>query len=303
MNKKVFQGIMPALVTPFDSEGKLKRKTVGELINWQLSKGVQGFYICGNTGEGPVLPEQTRMEMAEAAVEAVNGRGVVIDHVMAADFRQTVRLAKHAEKAGADAISSLTPTYFFGQNEDEIYEYYKALAGAVNIPLIAYVTPQMGAVRLPALAERLLKIDNIIGFKFTRPSYFELFSLTQVHGGNINVLNGPDETLLCGLVMGADGGIGSTYNLMAEGFVSLYENFRAGRWEAAQRDQYAINRVIEVLLRHDALNCEKFVLRLLGFDVGESAFPRRRYAPEEQSAIRSELAEAGFFAQFAKDRQ
>ena len=303
MNKKIFQGIMPALVTPFDRQGKLLRKTVEELTEWQLSKGVQGFYICGNTGEGTVLPEKTRMEMAEAVIDSVKGRGVVIDHVMAAHFQQTLRLAKHAEQAGAHAISSVAPTYFFKQSEDEIYEYYKALAEAVQIPLIAYVTPQMGEVNLPALAKRLLEIDNIIGFKFTRPSYFELFTLTQIHNGNINVLNGPDETLLCGLAMGADGGIGSTYNVMAEGFVSLYQNFRSGNWEAAQKDQFAISRVIEVMIRHDALNCGKLMLRMLGFDVGESAFPRKSYSPEEESAIQQELAEAGFFTHFAQDRQ
>lgn len=303
MNNKIFSGIMPALVTPFDEHENLIKHTVRELMDWQLSKGIQGFYICGNTGEGTILSTKTRMEMAETVMDNINGKGVIIDHIMASNFHETIVLAKHAEKVGVQAISALAPMYFFQHNEDELVNYYKEIAEAVSIPLLVYATPQINSVNLTNLIQRLMEVPNICGLKFTRPSYYELHKLTELNDGNINVINGPDEMLICGLLMGADGGIGSTYNLMAEGFVSLYNSFCQGDIKSAREMQFKINRVIDVMIKHDALNSGKFMLSELGFDIGYSAFPRKRFEDAEKEEILIELREAGFFRNFALDRQ
>lgn len=114
----------------------------------------------------------------------------------------------------------------------------------------------------------------------------------ELNGGDINVINGPDEMLICGLTMGADGGIGSTYNMMGPAFVKLYNAFTEGRFEDARQLQFRINRCIEIMLRHDG--CMKQVLSEGGIDVGKPAFPGRVYTREEMRGIMDELNRVGY---------
>ena len=148
MNKRIFKGTMPALLTPLDSNSKVITATVKPLIDWEISKGAAGFYVCGSTGEGPVLSGQQRRIMMEAAVEAVNGRVPVIAHVGAIDSNEAFDLARHAENTGVTAISSVAPNFYFQYSYSEVIEYYKRLAGCTNLPLILYAAPMMAGVEI-----------------------------------------------------------------------------------------------------------------------------------------------------------
>lgn len=291
-----FTGVMPALVTPFDAEGHVRRATVKSLMDWQLSAGMKGFYICGSTGEGPALMRSTRMEMAEAAVEAAGGRGAIIDHIGAPNILDTLALVRHATEIGVDALSSLAPTYSFRYNEDELVDYYRLISDNTDKPVLVYATEAMGVDSFPRLMSRLIEIPNVIGVKFTIHDYFEMRKTREVNCGDINLINGPDETLLCGLVMGADGGIGTTYNVMPEWFVRLYDAYTAGDLATAQACQYKINRVIDALIRHSqfgAIRATKAALRLKGFDVGDACYPARAFDADRMAALKKELSELG----------
>lgn len=295
-NNRLFKGIMPALITPFDENGRVLKRTVAELCDYQLSAGVKGFYVCGATGEGPILRASTRMEMAETAMEAVAGRGVVIAHVGAPATADAVELVKHADKLGVDAVSSLAPSFFFKYSDDEIVEYYKRIASYTDKPVLVYATPLMTTPSVPALIGRLIGIENVVGVKFTIHNYYEMRRVRELNGGNINVINGPDETLLCGLVMGADGGIGSTYNVMPGWFAELYDRFTSGDVAGAAEVQYRINHVIEVILRYgggSAVNSVKSILRLKGFDTGCTAFPAKTHSAAELAEIKAQVTALG----------
>lgn len=291
-----FTGIMPALVTPFNEDGSLKRSTVKQLIDWQLSAGVNGFYICGSTGEGPAILPATRMEMAEATIEAVAGRGVVIDHIGAPNIWDAIALTEHATKVGVDAISSLAPTYSFKFTPDELYDYYRTIADHTDKPVLVYATPAMNVGNFPALMEKLIQIPNVIGVKFTIRDYFEMRKTKEVNGGNINLINGPDETLLCGLSMGADGGIGTTYNVMPDWYVKIYDSFQKGDMKTALEYQSRCNHVTDALIRFSkfgAIRATKAVLELKGFDVGSAVYPARKYTAEELKAFQKEMEGMG----------
>ncbi len=295
MERVLFQGVMPALVTPFTPERKLIPGAVRALMDFELSRGVRGFYINGSTGEGPVLSRSLRMAMTDAAVEAAAGRGVVIDHVGAPDFEDALALAENARNSGVDAVSSLVPNFYYANTEDEIVDYYKRIAAAAEKPLLVYATPMITG-DVVALMSRLLQIDGVIGCKFTRYNYYEMSLVKMLDHGNVNVINGPDEMLLAGLSMGADGGIGSTYNIMPERFAALYDAFRAGDLRKAREIQYGINRVIRVLIRHGKGNVVKTVketLLLMGFDAGYAAAPAAPFDPARRDALKKDLIEAG----------
>ena len=209
-----FEGIMPALITPLEKDGKtVNEKVARELIESLLSQGADGFYVLGSTGEGLLLTEEERRKMCEITVSQVNGRKPVICHIAAMNFEEAIRLTKHAEQAGADAVSAIPPVFFaYGQNE--IYDYYKTLATSSNLPFIVYNHVSVGGGMTAETVAKLYEIDNVTGVKWTLYNYYDMLRLKEMTHGEINIINGPDELLLSGLSMGADAGIGTTYNVM-----------------------------------------------------------------------------------------
>lgn len=293
-NNILFKGIMPALITPLNDDSTVRVETVAPMMDWMIRQGVDGFYVLGATGEGAALAESERMRMAEAAADTAKKAGKkLILHVGAADAQSAMRLAKHAAHIGADAISSVYPSFFCNYTADEALDYYRALVDAAGIPMLGYCTPMIRGVDVVTFVERLMKIDGVIGVKYTFPNYYDLFCIKHLNGGNINVINGPDETLLAGLSMGADGGIGSTYNLMADRYVSLYQAVQNNDLQSAFAIQEGINRVIAVMLRHGVISSIKLGLEARGFACGHAAFPGRRYSKEERNQILTEFRKAG----------
>lgn len=296
MKKIMFKGIMPALITPFDENGKLIRASVKQLVDLHLSQGVDGFYICGSTGEGPALRKELRMEMAEATMEAVAGRGVVIAHTGAPNIFDAIDLTRHATDIGVDAISSLPPMYTFKYTEDELFNYYKTLVDNTDKPIIVYATNMMANMNVNNLLNRLIKIDSIIGVKFTIRDYFRMRKVKEINGGNINLINGPDETLLCGLTMGADGGIGTTYNVLAPWFVELYSAYKKGDIKKAEEMQHKIDLCVDILIkysRNGAIKATKEVLNMMGINVGTAIYPSSPLPKHEALALKKELQTLG----------
>lgn len=297
MNKILFKGIMPAMPTPIDENERLIAPTVKKLMDYQYRAGIHGFYVGGATGEGPVLPVSTRMALCETAVEANENRGKLILQIGGPNFTDVKALIKHANTTSVDALSAMAPNAYFPHSDRELVEYYKRLASLTDKPILIYVTKLMLGNNLQTLFTDLMQVKNIIGLKFTLPNYYLLSLLKMVNGGNINVINGPDEMLISGLAMGADGGIGTTYNIMPEKYVALYNAFTNGEIEKARALQYEINRIVRVLLTVGdgaaALKNTKLALNLAGFEMGNCAFPSTATA-EDAKHLLDELHTAGW---------
>lgn len=287
-NNVKFNGIMSALVSCIDEQGKVKEDSMRRLMDWHLDEGFTGFYLTGGTGEGPVLQKETRIEIAEIAKDHIKGRGKLIAHVGAIDLKTAAELAKHAGQIGLDAISSVPP-FFFGYGEQQIKDYYTALAEASGLPVLIYASPLSGVNITWDMVDRLMEIPGVIGLKWTNYDYFTMHRIKELKGGNINVINGPDECLLCGLTMGADGGIGATYNVMPKVFSKIYDSFKAGDMEAARAAQFKANKVIEVLLKFGVVCGVKDMLQMIGYDCGYQVYPQKRFTEEEQQAFRAAL--------------
>lgn len=285
----LFRGILPALVSPVSEDGEVLVGETERLVKWQMSEGVNGFYICGSTGEGLLLKKETRKKLLEVVLDAVQGKVPVITHVGAIDLPTTLELAVHAREAGAAAVSSIPPIYF-QYGEREVIEYYKQIAAAAEIPLVMYGVGLANTKLTVSLVEELMKVENIIGIKWTYPDYYSMGLLKNINGGNINVINGPDEMLICGLAIGADAGIGTTYNVMPGLFVKLYDAYQNGRVEEAKTLQQTINRVITVLIKYHAIASTKELLCHMGFEVGQCTKPLRRLTAEEREAFLAEVS-------------
>ena len=237
----MFEGIYPALFSVYDEKLNVKKDTVKKLIDYHLSKGVAGFYVC------KVLPVRTRKQMAEAAVEANRGRGKIIIHVGAAVLEDVYELIDHCNTLNIDAISSLPPTFGVYYSIDETIEYYRLIAKRSKHPVIAYIWGETGKTATE-IARRIMEIDNVIGLKLTISDYHAFINIKQINDGNINLLNGPDETMICGLSTGADGAIGTSYNMFPKLAVSVYNAFKAGDMKKALELQRKLTGLIDVIL-------------------------------------------------------
>lgn len=289
--KTAFQGVFPALVTPLTRDEKLSLSALETLLRYEMNEGADGFYIGGATGEGLLLDIPERKKLCEKAIEYIGAEKTKIVHITDMNFRNTIELAKHAEAAGADAISSIAPLYF-KYSENDIFEYYKAIAESVNIPLIIYYTAAAGVTISLELFERLFAVDNITGVKWTSSNYYEMIALRE-RFPEANIFNGPDEMLVCGLSGGADGGIGSTYNIMYPLIRRIYDAFRAGDIKGAQEAQKKADKIIRVILKYSVIPVCKLVLEEKGIPVGNASFPMERYTPEQRKKIMAELVAAG----------
>jgi len=284
------QGVLPALITPLHADGSLNEAALEALLANLFSAGCHGVYVAGNTGEGLLLSLELREQLA-AAVRRLTppDRGVIV-HIGTLDTATSVRLAKHAASIGAMAISSLPPAgpYSFA----DLKTFYATLASACDIPLLVYFFPEAApAIRTyPQLAD-LCAIPNVAGLKFTD---FDFYTLARIKALGKTVFNGRDEAFACGMLMGADGGIGSFYNIAPTLFVDLYNAARAGDWTLARQTQDRINLLISIVLGYPLFPALKLILKWQGIDCGECVAPRQPLTADQQSSLRRELTEAGF---------
>lgn len=294
-NSVKFTGVMPALVTPLNADETLNAAALKPLIEHLLAQGANGFYIGGATGEGLALSREVREQLAEEVVRIVDGRKPVIAHIASTNFQDAVALAKHAERVGADAISAVPPI-FFHYDEDDVFGYYKKLAEAVSIPLMAYYSPMANFPIRAAFAARLFEIPNLTAIKWTSSDYDGMLCLKEMTHGEMNILNGPDEMLLMGLNAGADGGIGSTYNIMLPRIKQVYDLYKAGNAPAAHQAQRENSTIISVLKRYEVIPGVKAALECMGFAVGNAAYPMKQYTQEQKVEIYEALKGAGAFS-------
>ena len=283
-----FQGILPAVSTPFDAEGRFRADSFERLLDRCYSAGVDGMYVCGQTGEGLQQSAAQRKLVAEVAVKASPKDKTVIVHIGAMNTAEAVDLAKHAARIGAHAVSALPPigNYSFA----EIKAYYAAIAAASDVPLLIYYFPAF-APSLNTLAQilELCAIPNIIGLKFTAN---DLFLLSEIKKSGATIFYGTDEMLVAGLIMGADGGIGSFYTVAPELFVQLSRQAQAGDWEQARQTQRPINELISIGLNFPVQPVVKSMLRRQGIECGNCLPPRRSLTVEEETRLDQMLAES-----------
>jgi N-acetylneuraminate lyase len=273
-------GIFPAMVTPFRSDGTLNCEMLEELVTVFYKAGVDGLYVCGQTGEGLQQSTAQRKLVAEFSVRFSPVDKHVIVHVGANTTREAVELAQHAETVGAHLVSSLPPAGLY--TFEEIEAYYRDLAGAVGIPVLLYHHPDSCPQLTPDRALRLCDIPNVEGFKFTD---FNLYLLTLIRDRGLKVFNGKDEVLAGGLLLGANGGIGTFYNLFPGLFARLFALSQSGQWIETANLQRALNRVIEEFFKMPMVPGVREALLLCGLDCGECIAPRRSLARAEKERV------------------
>jgi N-acetylneuraminate lyase len=282
-------GILPAIITPFDSEYQVNGEALESLLERVYTAGVHGVYACGQTGEGLLQTVDQRKRVAEIVMANSPKDKHVIIHVGAYRPDEALELARHASKLGATAVSSLPP--IGGYSFVEARSYYQTIAAASDIPVLVYFFPEVcPAIQTVDQIIELMQIPNIVGVKFTDHNIYHLETLKET--GKI-VFSGRDEILSSGLFMGADGGVGTFYNLVPGLFVQLFDLAAHDQWLQARVVQKRINGLIRAALRFPMLQAVKQALAWSGIDCGPCLAPRRALTAGEQDLLRAALNRSG----------
>lgn len=261
-------GFFAALPTPFDSDNAgIAETPLGDLVSRNLASGLDGLYVGGSTGEAFLMAVEERERVLQLAAEAADGRGVLIAHVGDPNPAVSARLAKAAARAGYDAVSAVPP-FYYRYGIEEISAHYAWLAGQTDLPFLIYNFPELSGVKwsVDDLA-RLLGLPGIVGVKNTCGDLFAFESLRRRTPDRV-LLHGFDETLLAGLALGADGGIGSTYNIQASRILALAEAHAEGRARAARALQAQANDLIDTLKSVGVIPGLKYLLTVTGIPMG-----------------------------------
>lgn len=279
-----FKGIFPALLTPFDKNDNVNTKVLEEITEYNIKKGVDGFYVGGSTAEAFLLTDEERIQVMETVSKVAKGRVTLIAHIGCISTAQAIRLAKKAKELGYDAISSVSP-FYYKFSFAEIKKYYFDIVDAVDLPMLIYNFPAFSGVNLTVdNISEFLSDERFLGVKHTSSDYFALEQFKSAFPDKV-VYNGFDEMFMAGLAMGADGAIGSTFNLMAEKFIKIRNLFAENKVEEARAVQNEANVIIRALCKVGVMQGEKAVMDALGFDMGPARAPFGPLTEEQKKEL------------------
>ncbi|MGN0519496.1 MAG: N-acetylneuraminate lyase [Candidatus Fimenecus sp.] len=269
---KKFQGVYAALMTPFSADGSVDYEALKALADHCVDAGLTGLYVGGSTGEGFLLTEEERMEIFRVVGKHLSGKCNLFAHVGAISTDSAIRMAKVAEHSGFDAVSAVAPFYYSFPLE-AIKTYYSDIMHATSLPMLMYNFPNAGGFNgMLDVVNAFIQDEKLLGIKHTSQNLFELEQFKHLER-DLFVFNGFDEMLVAGLSMGADGGIGSTYNFMPHIILEIYNSFNKGDITAAQKAQEKANRIILAMIPFGVFQMEKEILKNLGLPVGECRKP------------------------------
>ena len=289
-----FSGSYTALVTPFTSSGALDEAAFEKLVDWQIEQGTHGLVPVGTTGESPTLSHEEHDRVVEMCVKTANGRVPVIAGAGSNSTAEAVRLSRHAEAVGADAVLIVSP-YYNKPTQAGLKAHFTAVADAVSIPVIIYDIPGRSIVRLEdeVLAE-LAQHPNIAGIKDATADCGRPTRLLNLIGNQFCQLSGEDATVLPYLAAGGQGCISVVSNIAPALCAELHTV-----WAKDNNKDRALALHRQLMPLHDALFCEaspgpvKYAASRLGLCGAQTRMPLVEIADSSKAAVDRALEAAG----------
>jgi 4-hydroxy-tetrahydrodipicolinate synthase len=235
----MFAGSLVAIVTPFKN-GRVDERALGDLIEFQIANGTDGIVPCGTSGESATLTYEEHDRVIEFTVEATRHRIPVIAGTGSNSTDEAITLTKHAKQAGADGALLICP-YYNKPTQEGLYRHYKAIAEAVDLPLVVYNIPSRTSVNIqPTTIARLSSIRNIVAIKEGAGSLGQVSEIIQACGNRITVLAGDDALTLPMMAVGAQGVVTVTANIAPADMAALVDAFAAGKLDQAKTLHYKL---------------------------------------------------------------
>jgi N-acetylneuraminate lyase len=274
-----FEGLIAAPFAPMDEKGAVVLEKITPYYNFLKKNNVKGAFINGSTGEGVSLTQKERQKIAEKWVEAAKEKPAVkiINLIGGTSYAECIENAQHSAEIGADAVALLAPYYFKPSGAKALAEFCARVAESVpQTPFYFYHIPVLSGCFVPMydfLQEAAPVIPNLVGIKYTHEDFMDFLSCLRFMDGKYEMLWGRDENLLSALVLGATGGVGSTYNYAAPLYYQLIDAFNKGNLELARELQQKSIDMIRLLGKYGGIATGKAYMKYVGFDCGGFRLP------------------------------
>jgi 4-hydroxy-tetrahydrodipicolinate synthase len=283
-----FHGALTALVTPF-LNGELDEKGLVDLIEFQIEQGIHGIVPCGTTGESATLDFDEHKRVIDLTVKTVSGRIPVIAGTGANNTLEAIELTESARESGADAVLSVAP-YYNKPNQEGLYLHFKAIAEAVDIPVILYNVPGRTVIHiLPETVAKLAQIPNIIGIKEACGSLEQISDVIRFCPDDFILLSGDDFTSMPTALVGGKGVISVVSNIDPAGMAKMMEAALAGDLKAANREHYRLFSLMKLMFKSPSPGPAKKALELTGRI--QDGTPRLPMTPPDEQTTRALEAE------------
>lgn len=277
------KGVMPALLTPFDRQQKLDTQSLRQLVRFNIAQGIDGLYVGGSTGEAFVQNSAERQEVLEIVAEEAKGKVTLIAHVGTVSTHESQQLAQAASRFGYDAVSAVTPFYYPFSFEEHCDHYRGIIDSADGLPMVVYNIPALSGVKLSLdQINTLVTLPGVGALKQTSGDLYQMEQIRRAHP-DLVLYNGYDEIFASGLLAGADGGIGSTYNIMGWRYQGIVKALKEGNIATASALQTKCNEVIDLLIKVGVFRGLKTVLHYM--DVIDVPLCRKPFAPVDEKYL------------------
>jgi 4-hydroxy-tetrahydrodipicolinate synthase len=281
-------GVFPYLVSPVDETGRVKTEVLARLAGDLIAAGVHGLTPLGSTGEFAYLNNLQRADIVRTSIEAAAGRVPVVAGVASTSTSDAVAQARHYAKLGADGILAILEAYF-PLAEAQVEAYFRAIADAVDVPVVLYTNPQFQRSDLsPDVIARLAEHPRIRYIKDASTNTGRLLSIMN-RCARLKVFSASAHIPAAVMLIGGVGWMAGPACVIPRQSVRLYELCRAGQWPQAMELQRALWRINEMFARFNLAACIKAALTLQGYDVGDPIAPQRPLGAEERLVVAAAL--------------
>jgi len=286
-----FHGVFPYLVSPIDRDGRVKTDVLAHLVDDLVAAGVHGLTPLGSTGEFAYLDREQRTAVVKATIAAAAGRVPVVAGVVSTSTADAVAQAQNYQRFGADGILAILEAYF-PLHDAQVESYFRAVADAVDIPVVLYTNPQFqrSDLSLDVIA-RLAEHERIRYIKDASNNTGRLLSIMNRCGGNLAVFSASAHIPAAVMLIGGVGWMAGPACIVPRQSVALYDLCRAGKWPAAMALQRRLWRINEAFARFNLAACIKAGLELQGYEVGDPVPPQPTLTAEERRVVAAALAE------------
>ena len=287
-----FQGSMTALVTPF-RDGRIDEEAFRALVSWQIAEGTKALIPVGTTGESPTLSHAEHHRVVELCIQEAKGRAAVIAGAGSNNTSEAIDLAKHAEKAGADAVLVVTP-YYNKPTQEGMYQHFKAINDAIGLPIFIYNIPPRSVVDMSVdTMKRLFELKNIVGVKDATGNLARVSQQRHAMGQDFIQLSGEDMTAVAFNAAGGVGCISVVSNVAPKLCAQMQDATLAGDYKRALEIQDRLVPLHDAIFKEPGVAGAKYGLSLLGKVKDEVRLPLLPVTEATRAVIRSAMIHAG----------
>ena len=290
---KIITGSIVALVTPIHDDGRIDFDALRRLLDWHIAEGTQCVCVVGTTGESPTVSVAEHGEVVRVAVEHVRGRIPVMAGTGANSTAEAIELSRHALKVGADCTLSVVP-YYNKPSQEGIYRHFKAIAEAVDIPMVLYNVPSRTVADMSVeTTMRLAQVPGVVGIKDASNSVERACWLIKRAPAGFSVYSGDDGTAVALMLLGGQGHVSVTANVAPRAMRSLCDAALAGNSREAARLQLQLLPLHQALFTEPSPAPTKWALHRLGHCGAGARLPITPLSDAGQAVVAAAMREAG----------